>query len=45
MSAKSGKDGQHFPHKTGEVVLVKWRDGKIYLPRLKQLSGVKRDVL
>ena len=42
MSAKSVKDGQHFPHKTGEVVLVKWRDGKIYFAKIKTIEWSKK---
>ena len=42
MSAKSVKDGQHFPHKTGDVVLVKWRDGKIYFAKIKTIEWSKK---
>ena len=42
MSAKSAKDGTHFPHKIGEVVLVKWRDGKIYFAKIKTIEWSKK---
>ena len=42
MSAKSAKDGTHFPHKTGDVVLVKWRDGKIYFAKIKTIEWSKK---
>lgn len=42
MSAKNAKDGQHFPHKIGDVVLVKWRDGKIYFAKIKTIEWSKK---
>lgn len=42
MSTKSIKDGQYFPHKTGDVVLVKWRDGKIYFAKIKTIEWSKK---
>ena len=41
-AAKGGKDVQHFPHKTGDVVLVKWRDGKIYFAKIKTIEWSKK---
>jgi len=43
MSAKNGIDlAQRFPHKIGEVVLVKWRDGKIYFAKIKTIDWTKK---
>ena len=41
-AAKSVKDGTNFPHKTGDVVLVKWRDGKIYFAKIKTIEWSKK---
>ncbi|XP_065890992.1 uncharacterized protein, partial [Dysidea avara] len=43
MSAKNGTDPAHrFPHKIGDVVLVKWRDGKIYFAKIKTIDWNKK---
>lgn len=45
MSAKNGVStdlAQRFPHKIGEVVLVKWRDGKIYFAKIKTIDWNKK---